>query len=154
MPAIAPPTPFARHGSPLRRRSSPPAVAPVALCSSASAASATILATFSLSKLHLLEAIGARQDGLRHRPSLTQLAGQTTRLARNASPAFRREYATVDQHRVAARLVGCDASTVRRAIRRGELDAYRLGRRGMYRIDVAALRDWARPVNELEESTR
>ena len=48
----------------------------------------------------------------------------------------------------AARLVGCDASTVRRAVTRGELDAYRLGRRGMYRIDVVALREWARPVQE------
>ena len=54
----------------------------------------------------------------------------------------------------AARLVGCDASTVKRAIARGELDAYRLGRRGMYRIDVAALRDWARPAHDLEEPTR
>ena len=54
----------------------------------------------------------------------------------------------------AARLVGCDASTVRRAITRGELDAYRLGRRGMYRIDVAALRDWARSAHEPKEPTR
>ena len=56
--------------------------------------------------------------------------------------------AAVDQHRRRGRLVGCDSSTVRRAVTRGELPAYRLGARGMYRIDVVALREWARPVQE------
>ena len=51
----------------------------------------------------------------------------------------------------AARLLGCDASTVRRAITRGELDAYRLGRRGMYRLDPAALHTFKRSAYSPQE---
>ena len=45
---------------------------------------------------------------------------------------------------VAARIAGCDASTVRRAAAKGELPAYRLGPRGAWRIAPEALREWAR----------
>ncbi len=48
----------------------------------------------------------------------------------------------------AARIVQCDPATVRRAVIRGELPAYRLGPRGAYRIRVDELPRWARPAHE------
>jgi excisionase family DNA binding protein len=52
-----------------------------------------------------------------------------------------------------AQLVGCHPVTVRRAIDRGELDAFRLGTRGTYRIRPEALNDWLRPVANPKDNT-
>jgi excisionase family DNA binding protein len=46
----------------------------------------------------------------------------------------------------AARITGYHPATVRRALRRGELEGYRAGVRGMYRIPVTALDAWLRPA--------
>ena len=45
-----------------------------------------------------------------------------------------------------AQLVGCHPVTVRRAIDRGDLHAVRLGPRGTFRIDRAAIEAWLRPA--------
>jgi excisionase family DNA binding protein len=41
-------------------------------------------------------------------------------------------------------------ATVRRAIKAGELRALRLGSRGDYRIELAALEDWLQPTQPEE----
>jgi excisionase family DNA binding protein len=48
----------------------------------------------------------------------------------------------------AARRAGCDRGTIRRAIEKGELIAFRLGAHGNYRIPVDALEQWKRPASE------
>jgi len=48
----------------------------------------------------------------------------------------------------AARLVDCHPATVRRAIERGDLEAYRLGARGAWRITPDALHRWAHTAPE------
>ena len=48
----------------------------------------------------------------------------------------------------AARLAGVHASTIRRALLKGDLEGYRAGRRGMYRIPPDALDAWLRPARE------
>lgn len=52
----------------------------------------------------------------------------------------------------AARLVGCHPATVRRALLRGDLEGYRAGQRGMYRIPHGALEAWLRPAHNPEET--
>ena len=62
-------------------------------------------------------------------------------LAPNGSPAAGApQLLTVTE---AARLLRCSGSTVRREITAGRLGAVRLGRRGMYRIPMDALRSFA-----------
>jgi excisionase family DNA binding protein len=51
----------------------------------------------------------------------------------------------------AARLTGLHASTIRRALLRGDLEGYRPGRRGMYRIPADALEAWLRPACDTNE---
>ena len=46
----------------------------------------------------------------------------------------------------AARLVGVSPSTVRRALVRGDLEGYRAGQRGQFRIPPEALEQWIRPA--------
>ncbi len=53
----------------------------------------------------------------------------------------------------AARLTGYHPATIRRALQRGDLEGYRAGRRGMYRIPANALDDWLRPARNPEERT-
>jgi excisionase family DNA binding protein len=48
----------------------------------------------------------------------------------------------------AARLTGYHPATIRRALQRGDLDGYRAGRRGMYRIRPDALNDWITPAQD------
>jgi excisionase family DNA binding protein len=48
----------------------------------------------------------------------------------------------------AAREAGCERSTIRRAIERGELSAVRLGPTGNYRIAREELARWLRPTTE------
>jgi len=48
----------------------------------------------------------------------------------------------------AARLVDCHPATVRRAIERGDLEAFRLGPRGAWRITPDSLRDWQRHAED------
>jgi excisionase family DNA binding protein len=48
----------------------------------------------------------------------------------------------------AATAAGCHQTTILRAIKRGELEAVRLGRRGDYRVTVDALNEWMRPAVE------
>jgi excisionase family DNA binding protein len=55
--------------------------------------------------------------------------------------------------RTAARLVGVHESTVRRALQSGELEGYRAGRRGMYRIPPEAIAAWIRPAHDPGEAT-
>jgi excisionase family DNA binding protein len=50
----------------------------------------------------------------------------------------------------AARLTGYHPSTVRRALARGDLQGYRAGARGMYRIPVGAVEEWLRPAHNQE----
>ena len=52
----------------------------------------------------------------------------------------------------AARLVGCHPATVRRAIERGDLEAFRLGPRGAHRITLDALQQWARSSHDPQET--
>jgi excisionase family DNA binding protein len=47
----------------------------------------------------------------------------------------------------AARRAGCSRATVWRAIDRGELEAFRLGARGFYRIRPEALENWMQPAH-------
>ena len=54
----------------------------------------------------------------------------------------------------AARIAGCHPVTVLRAIRSGELEATRLGRRGDHRVHVDALDRWLHPTPDTEETTR
>lgn len=56
------------------------------------------------------------------------------------------ERAAVLSSGAAARIVGCDRTTITRAIHAGELEAVRLGRRGHFRIRRTALDQWAQPV--------
>jgi excisionase family DNA binding protein len=51
----------------------------------------------------------------------------------------------------AAALASCHATTILRAIERGELHAYRLGPHGDHRIEAAALAKWLRPAHDPEE---
>ena len=44
--------------------------------------------------------------------------------------------------RAAARLTGYHPATIRRALARGDLEGYRAGERGMFRISPEALADW------------
>jgi excisionase family DNA binding protein len=53
----------------------------------------------------------------------------------------------------AARLLGLHPSTIRRALKSGELEGYRAGRRGMYRIPPDALDTWVRPAHQEDERT-
>jgi excisionase family DNA binding protein len=53
----------------------------------------------------------------------------------------------------AARLLGYHPATIRRALARGDLERYRAGKRGMYRIPPGALDDWLRPAHNPEETT-
>lgn len=48
----------------------------------------------------------------------------------------------------AARLTGYHPSTIRRALQRGDLEGYRAGARGMFRIPPEALHEWLRPAHE------
>jgi excisionase family DNA binding protein len=52
----------------------------------------------------------------------------------------------------AARLTGYHPATIRRALQRGDLEGYRAGARGMYRIPPRALQDWLRPAHDPEET--
>lgn len=52
----------------------------------------------------------------------------------------------------AARRYDSHRNTIRRAIDRGELPAVRIGTRGDYRVRVADLERWARPVRNGAES--
>jgi len=51
----------------------------------------------------------------------------------------------------AARLLNLNPSTIPRALQRGDLEGYRAGARGMYRIPRNALDDWLRPARNPEE---
>ncbi len=46
----------------------------------------------------------------------------------------------------AARITGYHPATIRRALLRGDLEGYRAGKRGMYRIPRGAIDDWLRPA--------
>jgi excisionase family DNA binding protein len=48
----------------------------------------------------------------------------------------------------AARITGLHASTIRRALLRGDLEGYRTGRRGPFRIPAGALDAWIRPASQ------
>jgi excisionase family DNA binding protein len=48
----------------------------------------------------------------------------------------------------AARLTGYHPSTVRRALLRGDLEGYRAGARGEFRIRPEAIEGWLRPAHE------
>jgi excisionase family DNA binding protein len=50
----------------------------------------------------------------------------------------------------AARLTGYHPATIRRALIRGDLEGYRAGLRGMYRIPPEALHEWIRPAHGQE----
>jgi excisionase family DNA binding protein len=52
----------------------------------------------------------------------------------------------------AARITGYHPATIRRALLRGDLEGYRAGTRGMYRIPTSALHDWIRPAHEHQET--
>ena len=52
----------------------------------------------------------------------------------------------------AARLTGLHPSTIRRALLRGDLDGYRAGKRGMYRIRPEAIAEWIRRAHESEDT--
>jgi len=54
----------------------------------------------------------------------------------------------------AATVAGCHPTTIRRAIDRGELEAYRLGERGDRRLTMEALTRWLRPAHDPTEETR
>lgn len=53
--------------------------------------------------------------------------------------------------RTAARLTGYHPATIRRALLRGDLEGYRAGTRGAYRIPPGAIDDWLRPAHETNE---
>jgi excisionase family DNA binding protein len=53
----------------------------------------------------------------------------------------------------AARITGYHPATIRRALLRGDLEGYRAGTRGMYRIPAGALDDWLRPAHDSNEET-
>jgi excisionase family DNA binding protein len=53
----------------------------------------------------------------------------------------------------AARITGYHPATIRRALLRGDLEGYRAGARGMYRIPAGALEDWLRPAHNPNEET-
>jgi excisionase family DNA binding protein len=53
----------------------------------------------------------------------------------------------------AARLTGYHPATIRRALQRGDLEGYRAGARGMYRLNPEALAAWLRPARNPEEHT-
>lgn len=53
----------------------------------------------------------------------------------------------------AARIVGVSPTTVRRALVRGDLEGYRAGRRGQFRIPPEALGEWIRPAHDPEQPT-
>ena len=48
----------------------------------------------------------------------------------------------------AATVAGCHQTTILRAIEKGELPAFRLGRHGDFRIEPEALSEWMRPATE------
>jgi len=54
----------------------------------------------------------------------------------------------------AARLLNLHPSTIRRALQRGDLEGYRAGARGAYRIPPEAIRDWLRPAHNPNEETQ
>ena len=54
---------------------------------------------------------------------------------------------------IAARLTGYHPATIRRALQRGDLNGYRAGRRGMYRIRPAALDAWIQPAHDPRGTT-
>jgi excisionase family DNA binding protein len=54
----------------------------------------------------------------------------------------------------AARITGYHPATIRRALLRGDLEGYRAGKRGMYRLRPEALEDWLRPAHETNEETQ
>ena len=51
----------------------------------------------------------------------------------------------------ASRITGYHPATIRRALLRGDLEGWRAGQRGMYRIPVSALEDWLRPAHDAKE---
>ena len=53
-----------------------------------------------------------------------------------------------------ARLAGYHPATIGRALLRGDLEGYRAGRRGMFRIRPEALNEWLRPAHDPEETPR
>jgi len=53
----------------------------------------------------------------------------------------------------AARANGYHPATIRRALARGDLEGYRAGSRGMYRIPAGALDAWLRPAHDSTEAT-
>jgi excisionase family DNA binding protein len=53
----------------------------------------------------------------------------------------------------AARLTGYHPATIRRALMRGDLEGFRAGQRGMYRIPAGALDDWLRPAHNPKDET-
>jgi excisionase family DNA binding protein len=52
----------------------------------------------------------------------------------------------------AARITGLHPATVRSALLRGDLEGYRAGTRGMFRIPRRALETWIRPAHNPEEA--
>jgi len=52
----------------------------------------------------------------------------------------------------AARITGFHPATVRRALLRGDLEGYRAGTRGMFRIPRQALETWIRPAHDPQET--
>ena len=105
-------------------------------------------------RLELTE-IGARQR-LRHPPSVNPIK-PTNKLDLHVVQQMAIPPMTSGGSRpvltgAAARLVGAHPATVRRAIERGELEAYRLGPRGAWRITEEALREWARSAPSPEEN--
>ena len=52
----------------------------------------------------------------------------------------------------AARITGVSPSTIRRALVRGDLEGYRTGRRGQFRIPEPALGEWIRPAHDPEDT--
>lgn len=64
---------------------------------------------------------------------------------RSVFPPERRRLLTTG---AAAAAAGCSRATVLRAIERGELPAFRLGRHGDHRIEAEALEHWLQPTTQ------
>jgi excisionase family DNA binding protein len=62
-------------------------------------------------------------------------------------PRMRRRLLTTG---AAADAAGCHRNTILRAVARGELPAYRLGRNGDHRIEAEALAAWLQPTHSEE----